>query len=105
MAKKRDINLLESLNQSNKKKSSSSMTAVLAVAIIVLIGAMVFLFASAKVQTSKNNEIITGVYQCSERVCKQNFCRNRRGISQPYGNSGEKDKFHVLQHSIRICCR
>lgn len=58
MAKKRDINLLESLNQSNKKKSSSSMTAILAVAIIVLIGAMVFLFASAKVQTSKNNEII-----------------------------------------------
>lgn len=58
MAKKRDINLLESLNQSTKKKSSSSMTAILVFAIVVLVGVMVFLFASAKVQTSKNNEII-----------------------------------------------
>ena len=58
MAKKRDINLLESLNQSTKKKSSSSMTAIMAFGIVVLVGVMVFLFASAKVQTSKNNEII-----------------------------------------------
>lgn len=58
MAKKRDINLLESLNQSTKKKSSSSMTAIMAFGIVVLIGAMVFLFASAKVQVSKNNEVL-----------------------------------------------
>ena len=34
------------------------MTAIMAFGIVVLVGVMVFLFASAKVQTSKNNEII-----------------------------------------------
>lgn len=55
---KRDINLLESLNQSTKKKSSSSMTAILAVGIIALVGVMVFLFASAKVEIAKNQALI-----------------------------------------------
>lgn len=58
MAKKRDINLLESLNQSTKKKSSSSMTAIMAFGIVVLVGVIVFLFASAKVNISKNQDVI-----------------------------------------------
>ncbi len=55
---KRDINLLESLNQSTKKKSSSSMTAIIAVGMVALVGIMVFLFVSAKVEIAKNQDLI-----------------------------------------------
>lgn len=55
---KRDINLLDSLNQSTKKKSSSSMTAIIAVGVVALVGVMLFLFISAKVDIAKNQDII-----------------------------------------------
>ena len=55
---KRDINLLESLNQATKKKSSSSMTAIIAFGIVVLVGVMIFLFATAKVNIAKNQDVI-----------------------------------------------
>lgn len=55
---KRDINLLESLNQSTKKKSSSSMTAILIIGVVALVGVMVFLFVTAKVDIANNQALI-----------------------------------------------
>lgn len=56
--RRRDINLLFSLTQANKKKNSSTMTALVVIGALVIVALIVFLFVTAKLNVAKNNDII-----------------------------------------------
>lgn len=55
---RRDINLLYSLTQATKKKSSSNLMLVLVVGVVLIIGLMTFLFVDAKMTVEKNQSVI-----------------------------------------------
>lgn len=61
--KKRDINLLESVAMTKVKKNSSSTVALMAVAVLVLVGMMVYLFASAKLEIAKYDDMLKDLEQ------------------------------------------
>ena len=56
--RRKDINLLYSLTQATKKKSSSNIMVVLGVLVLAVIGVMVFLFVDAKGEVSDNEALI-----------------------------------------------
>lgn len=55
---RRDINLLYSLTQATKKKSSSNLMVVLVVGVVLIVGLMTFLFVNAKLTVEKNQSVI-----------------------------------------------
>lgn len=55
---RRDINLLYSLTQATKKKSSSNLMLVLVVGVVLIVGLMTFLFVNAKMTVDKNQAVI-----------------------------------------------
>ena len=55
---RRDINLLYSLTQATKKKSSSNLMLVLVVGVVLIVGLMTFLFVDAKMTVDKNQAVI-----------------------------------------------
>lgn len=55
---RRDINLLYSLTQATKKKSSSNLMLVLVVGVVLIVGLMTFLFVDAKMTVEKNQSVI-----------------------------------------------
>ena len=57
---RRDINLLYSLTQATKKKSSSNMMLILIVGVVLIIGLMTFLFVDAKMTVEKNQSLKLG---------------------------------------------
>lgn len=54
----KDINLLYSMTQASKKKSSSNLALVLIVLGLAIIGIMIFLFATAKVNIANNQKLL-----------------------------------------------
>lgn len=55
---RRDINLLYSLTQATKKKSSSNLMLVLVVGVVLIVGLMTFLFVNAKMTVEKNQAVV-----------------------------------------------
>ena len=55
---RRDINLLYSLTQATKKKSSSNLMLILIVGVVLIVGLMTFLFVNAKMTVDKNQAVI-----------------------------------------------
>lgn len=55
---RRDINLLYSLTQATKKKSSSNLMLVLIVGVVLIVGLMTFLFVDAKMTVEKNQAVV-----------------------------------------------
>ena len=55
---RRDINLLYSLTQATKKKSSSNLMLVLVVGVVLIVGLMTFLFVDAKMTVEKNQAVV-----------------------------------------------
>lgn len=58
---RRDINLLYSLTQATKKKSSSNLMLVLVVGVVLIIGLMTFLFVDAKMTVEKNQSLLDDI--------------------------------------------
>lgn len=55
---RKDINLLYSLTQATKKKSSSNMLILIGVGVLAIVALMVFLFVDAKLEVKNNQALI-----------------------------------------------
>lgn len=64
---KKDINFLVSLAQAEKRKSSSTMTIVMVACGVIIIGLIVFLFVSAKVDLARKQDVLDDLNQRLEQ--------------------------------------
>ena len=58
---KKDIDLLSGFNEAKGKKSSSNSTVIMIAGVLIIIGLMVFLFVSAKMEIKDKEDIIAGL--------------------------------------------
>lgn len=56
--RRKDINLLYSLTQETKKKSSSNMMIAMIAGVVIIVGLMTFLFVNAKINLANNQDLL-----------------------------------------------
>ena len=101
---KKDIDLLGGFNEAKDKKSSSNTSLILMVGVLAIIGVMVFMFVTAKMEIKDKEDLIAGNKQAYEDLKAQNNVDKIKGEIQ---ENDEKYRNLVLEalkeiHSAEI---